>query len=78
MYARMLTDDDRRICSTCPPGVLIAFRCRNHPELGAAWASKNIDFLGARTIHYDWHRGTECVCTAGALVHTCGDHWGAE
>jgi len=66
----MIITERRVICPICRDGAMIALRCRNHPELGDAWMTKNIDQIGARTIFFDW-RAPECPCTAGSLVHAC-------
>lgn len=54
---------DGRIVDFAPYGRHIALRCKNHPHL--RWSTKNIDFIGARSVFYDL-RGEmteqECVC----------------
>lgn len=53
-----------RITNKAPYGQHIALRCKNHPEL--RWSTKNIDFIGARSIFYNlehrWDAPPECSC----------------
>lgn len=50
-----------------PYGQHIVLTCVNHPDL--RWTTKNIDFIGARSIFFSgWREGlTECNCHAGFL-----------
>jgi hypothetical protein len=61
--------DDDRIVKWAPRGH-IPLTCRNHPEL--RWSTKNIDFIGARTIFYnldnDPKMGRECDCPIADLI----------
>lgn len=41
-------------------GAHIALYCINHLEL--RWSTKNIDYIGARTIFFDSRTGLECSC----------------
>ena len=54
--------DETRIDPDQPWGQHIDLRCRNHPEL--RWHTKNIDFIGARTIFFrGFEEGlAECPC----------------
>jgi len=58
------------ICPWHEYGEHIRLQCKNHPNL--RWSTKNIDFIGARTIFYDSNE-TECKCNASSLFHTCQD-----
>jgi hypothetical protein len=53
-----------------PYGEHIALTCRNHPEL--TWTTKNIDFIGARSIFFASGRTApypdECSCSARDLI----------
>lgn len=46
-------------------GVHIALTCANHPEL--RWHTKNIDFIGARSIFYATTDAAECLCPGADL-----------
>jgi len=43
----------------------IPLTCKNHPE--KTWSTKNIDYIGARTLFYNLHnevgQGQECECS---------------
>ncbi len=60
---------DNRIVDHAPYGRHIALRCKNHPHL--RWSTKNIDYIGARTIFYSLMQGDpkepECSCPASDL-----------
>ena len=49
-----------------PYGQHIALTCKNHPEL--RWSTKNIDFIGARSIFYFSMTVPECSCSARDLI----------
>lgn len=49
-----------------PYGQHIKLTCKNHPEL--AWSTKNIDFIGARSIFYVTTDQPECSCPGADLV----------
>jgi hypothetical protein len=49
-----------------PYGQHIALTCKNHPNL--RWSTKNIDFIGARSIFYFSETLPECSCSASLLV----------
>lgn len=61
-------DDSPRIDKTQPYGVHIALTCRNHPLL--RWSTKNISFIGARSIFYQPGSSgqPECECPAADLI----------
>ena len=66
--------DDLQKYTICPEhqyGEHIVLRCKNHPE--KTWSTKNIDFIGARSIFYNLHMdpnmGPECSCHARELYH---------
>ena len=63
----MIHDD--RITKLADRGRHIPLRCKNHPE--KRWSTKNIDFIGARSIFYNLNHdpgmGPECPCSAGLL-----------
>lgn len=55
---------DDRITKKRPRGQHIPLQCKNHPN--AKYHTKNIDFIGARTI---FRNGDEdCNCPTGDLV----------
>lgn len=49
-------------------GSMIALTCKNHPEL--TWRTKNIDYIGARTIffHLSENLYQECDCHVRELI----------
>ena len=52
-----------RITTKAPYGQHIDLQCVNHPDL--RWSTKNIDFIGARTIFYALgvsNAPRECSC----------------
>jgi hypothetical protein len=49
-----------------PYGQHIALTCKNHPEL--RWSTKNIDYIGARSIFYFSENVAECSCSANLLM----------
>jgi hypothetical protein len=55
---------DDRITKKAPRGQHIALTCKNHPDL--RWSTKNIDFIGARSIFPNGT--TECSCPASDLI----------
>ena len=61
---------DDRICDKCER-THIYLSCKNHPE--KRWNTKNIDFIGARSIFYNlWYdpnMGPECPCSIKDLYH---------
>lgn len=59
--------DDCRIVKTAEYGAHIKLTCANHPNL--RWSTKNIDFIGARSIFYlTWQDAAECDCPASMLT----------
>ncbi len=59
---------DGRITKKAPYGRHIGLTCVNHPDL--KWSTKNIDYIGARTIFFnlDYIPGiVECDCPAKNL-----------
>jgi len=65
----MSTFQDTCIDPTQPWGDHIALTCVNHPDL--RWHTKNIDFIGARSIFFsDWHKPgiVECACPGADLI----------
>lgn len=59
---------DDRIVTWAERGAHIPLTCVNHPEL--RWSTKNISFIGARSIFFDGNPfdGSECPCPARDLV----------
>lgn len=61
--------DDGRIVTWEEYGVHIPLRCKAHPE--KRWSTKNIGFIGARSIFYnlssDPNMGAECDCSGSLL-----------
>ena len=49
-----------------PWGEHIDLTCKNHPD--KRWSTKNIDYIGARSIFYRGEWGTECDCPGRDLV----------
>jgi hypothetical protein len=49
-----------------PYGHHIALTCRNHPSL--RWSTKNIDFIGARSLFFLTPATLECPCPASDLI----------
>jgi len=60
----MTEQNDDRIVKTVPRHQMIILRCKNHPEL--RWATKNIEYIGARSIFYN-SKEPECSCKAKDL-----------
>lgn len=64
-------DEDERIQRnhtidpTQPYGQHVSLTCKNHPHL--RWSTKNIDFIGARSIFY-FGQEPECDCSARDLI----------
>jgi len=54
------------IDKTQPEGAHIELTCRNHPNL--RWTTKNIDFIGARSIFYGTYDPPECNCPLSDLM----------
>lgn len=67
----MLESNDDRICKEHKRGEHIYFNCVNHPD--KRWNTKNIGYLGARTIFYNLHNdpnmGPECDCPNSDMRH---------
>lgn len=61
--------NDGRICKKHPYGQHIALSCKNHPEL--RWSTKNIEYIGARSIFWLSMLGNECPCSPADLYHVC-------
>jgi hypothetical protein len=57
---------DCTIDPTQPYGQHIGLTCKNHPDL--RWSTKNIDYIGARSIFYNTHFHAECDCSTRDLV----------
>ncbi len=55
---------DHTIDPSQPYGQHISLYCVNHPNL--RWSTKNIDFIGARSIFY-FGREPECSCSISDL-----------
>lgn len=53
---------DGRIVPWAVYGEHISLRCRNHPDL--RWSTKNIQYIGARSIFFNLMNecGSSCVC----------------
>ena len=49
-----------------PYGQHIALTCKNHPDL--RWSTKNIEFIGARSIFYFSDTKPECSCSGNNLI----------
>jgi len=49
-----------------PYGQHIALTCKNHPDL--RWSTKNISYIGARSIFYFSEKTPECNCSANLLM----------
>ena len=62
--------NDDRIVNYADYGRHIPLRCKNHPD--KKWSTKNILYIGARTIFYNLHRdeemGAECACSINDLI----------
>jgi hypothetical protein len=56
---------DHTIDPEQPYGRHITLTCRNHPHL--RWSTKNIDFIGARSIFY-FGTEPECSCSHTDLI----------
>jgi len=60
---------DDRITQKAPRSKHITLRCKNHPD--KRWSTKNIDYIGARSIFYNLYNvegmGAECDCDATLL-----------
>ena len=71
-------ESERRICTLCPDGELIHFKCKNHPE--SKYTSKNIgqtnsagEIYFQRSIFLEY--GSYCCnCDSNSLVHIHEDH----
>lgn len=65
--------DDNKICPNHQYGEHISLTCPNHPE--KRWNTKNIDFIGARSVFYNLHddpkMGPPCECPWSTRVHIC-------
>jgi hypothetical protein len=61
-----MCDDCPRIDKTQPYGAHIDLTCKNHP--GLRWSTKNIRFIGARSIFFDSRSESECECPASDLI----------
>lgn len=61
-----MCDTCPRIDKTQPYGVHIALTCKNHPDL--RWSTKNIGYIGSRSIFYRTTRQPECSCPAADLI----------
>jgi hypothetical protein len=57
---------EHTIDSGQPYGVHIRLTCRNHPHL--RWSTKNIDYIGARSIFYTGRDIVECSCPVSDLI----------
>ena len=59
-------DNDDRIDKSVPRTHKVALTCIHHTSLH--WYTKNIDYIGARTLFYNPEQGKECPCPAADLV----------
>ncbi len=61
---------DEKIVDYADYGVHIPLKCKNHPD--KRWSTKNILYIGARTLFYNLHRhkemGPECDCSISDLI----------
>lgn len=57
---------ERTIDPSRPYGAHITLTCKNHPTL--LWSTKNIDFIGARSIFVAGPEYGECSCPLRDLV----------
>ena len=66
------------ITTTRPYGEHITLTCLHHTNL--RWHTKNIDYIGARTIFFDWATtgGVECSCPTSDLVFLLPDADGSS
>lgn len=53
------------IDKTRPEGAHIPLTCINHPDM--RWFTKNIDYIGARSIFFDSFTDKECDCSISDL-----------
>ena len=64
-----MTNETKRITLQFPHWEHIELYCINHPE--KRWSTKNIDYIGARSIFYNLHddptMGPECECSCRDL-----------
>lgn len=58
--------NDCTIDRTQPYGQHIGLTCRNHPTL--TWSTKNIDYIGARSIFFNGFHAIECSCPMSDLI----------
>lgn len=62
--------EDDRIVDYAVYGVHIPLKCKNH--LNKRWWTKNILYIGARSLFYNLHRvtgmGSECNCPITDLI----------
>ena len=54
-----------------PFGQHISLMCKNHPDL--RWSTKNIGYIGARSIFYFSHSVPECSCSSNLLTVVKGN-----
>jgi hypothetical protein len=62
-------EHDDRIVTWAERGEHITLTCVNHPDL--RWSTKNIGYIGARSIFYSTWRTEECPCPARDLRPVC-------
>ena len=62
-----------RIVPWAPYGQHIGLTCKNHPEL--SWSTKNISYIGARSIFYDYRGQSECGCSGHVLIVKVPEQW---
>lgn len=62
-----------RIVPWAPYGQHIGLTCKNHPEL--SWSTKNISYIGARSIFYDYKGHGECGCSGHDLEVKVPQNW---
>jgi hypothetical protein len=65
-----------RIVPWAPYGQHISLRCKQHPDL--RWSTKNIQYIGARSIFYDLmgeSNQPECRCSGRDLEPVVPDDW---
>lgn len=61
-----MDDKCQKIDPAQPWGQHIELTCKNHPDL--RWSTKNIDYIGARSIFYSTWKIEECACSARDLI----------
>jgi hypothetical protein len=64
-----------RIVPWAPYGQHIQLRCKNHPQL--SWSTKNIRFIGARSVFFGLNgiKEAECSCSINRLEPVIPENW---